>query len=118
MAAHGCFARFSYIPTAEARVAFGSRLQGIAIEAFRVIALARKGFEIAYLQFRQGADLVAVSSRVRNYGEIEIEIDVGNPGLPTMVFSEEELRKSNRHAPKQARFTPKRSAGTKFHLTR
>ena len=119
MAAHGCFAKFCYVPTAEARATFGSRLEGIAIEAFRAIALARKGFEIAHLQFRSGADLVAVSSRVRSYGEIEIEIDVGNPGLPTVVFSEEELRKSNRHAAKQARaVTPKRSAGTMFHLTR
>jgi len=118
MAAHRCFAKFSYIPTAEAQATFSSRLEGIAIEAFRAIALARKGFEIAHLQFRSGADIVAVSSRVRSYGEIEIEIDVGNPSLPTIVFSEDELRKSNRHAPRQSRVTRKRPAGTMFHLTR
>jgi hypothetical protein len=118
MAAYRCFAKFCYVPTAEALAAFGSRLEGIATEAFRAIALARKGFEIAHLQFRSGANVIAVSSRVRSYGEIEIEIDVGNPSLPTVVFSEDELRKSNRHAPKQARSTPKRSARTMFHLTR
>ena len=118
MAAYRCFARFCYIPTVEAQAQFGPRLGAIANEAFRAIALSYKGFEIAHLQFRSGRDVVAVSSRIRSYGEIEIEIDVGNPRLPTVVFSEEELRKFNRHTGKQPRTTLKRPAGSRFHLSR
>jgi hypothetical protein len=122
MAAFSCFARFHYIPTAEARAQFGPRLEAIASEAFRAIALSCKGFEIAHLQFRSGRDVVAVSSRIRSYGEIELEIDVGNPRLPTVVFSEEELRKFNRHPGKHPGNRPghpsKRSTGTTFHLSR
>lgn len=118
MGAYRCFARFCYIPTAEARSHFGPRLAVIATEAFRAIALSHKGFDVAHLQFRCGRDVVAVSSRIRSYGEIEIEIGVGNPGLPTVVFSEEDLRKFNRHGGKQARFAAKRPAGTRFHLSR
>jgi hypothetical protein len=111
MVAHPCSARFFYIPTIEARVQFGLRVETYARDAFRAIALAGKGFEIAHLQFRRGNDVVAVSSRVRTSGEIEIEIGVGNPALPTTVFTEEELRKSNRHAASSQRPGPKRSPG-------
>ena len=118
MVAYRGFASFRYVPTADARDIFGPRLEAIAIDAFRAIARSAKGFEIAYLQFRRGRDVVAVSSRVRRSGEVEIEIGVGNPRLPTVVFTEEQLRKSNRHAGKPARLPPPRPAGTVFHLTR
>ena len=118
MGAYRCFARFCYIPTAEARSEFGARLEVIASEAFRAIALSHKGFDVAHLQFRSGPDVVAVSSRIRTYGEIEIEIDIGNPVLPMVVFSEDDLRKFNRHAGKQTSLAVKRSVGTRFHLSR
>ena len=101
MAAYRCFAKFRYIPTAAALAQFGQRLEAIAGEAFRAIALSAKGFEIAHLQFQSGRDVVAVSSRIRNWGEIEIEIDIGNRTLPTVVFSEDELRKFDRHTAKK-----------------
>ena len=93
-------------------------VEAIAREAFRAIALCCKGFEIAHLQFRAGRDLVAVSSRIRSYGEIEIEIDVGNPNLPAVVFSEAELREFNRHTGSQPRGPSKQSTGSIFHLSR
>lgn len=119
MAAYRCFAKFRYIPTAPARAQFGQRLEAIAGEAFRAIALSAKGFEIAHLQFQSDRDVVAVSSRIRSSGEIEIEIDFGNRTLPTVVFSEHELRKFDRHtAKKNSPSTPKRPTGTMFHLSR
>ena len=119
MAAYRCFAIFRYIPTAAARAQFGQRLEAIAREAFRAIALSTKGFEIAHLQFQSGRDVVAVSSRIRNWGEIEIEIDIGNRTLPTVVFSEDELGKFDRHtAKKNSPPAPKRPKGTMFHLSR
>lgn len=118
MVGYRSFATFCYIPTAVARAEFGSRLEAIAVSAFRAIAREGKGLEVAHLQFRHGRDVVAVSSRVRRSGEIEIDIDVGNPRLPTIVFTEEELRNANRHAGNRAQFAPRRSVGTVFHLTR
>jgi hypothetical protein len=118
MVAYRSFASFCYIPTLEARTEFGSRLEGIAAEAFRAIARAGKGLEISYLQFRRGSDLVALSSRVRGSGEIEIEIGVGDPRLPTVVFTEEERRSSNRHASRPARSPRASSTRTVFHLSR
>jgi hypothetical protein len=90
----------------------------LAAEAFREIARAAKGFEIAHLQFRLGLDLVAVSSRVRASGEIEIEIGVGNPSLPSVVVTEEDIRRSNRHSGKPPRVAANRATRTRFHLTR
>ena len=118
MVAYRSFTSFCYIPTLDARTEFGPRLEAIAADSFRAIARAGKGFEISHLQFRRGSDLVAVSSRVRPSGEVEIEIGVGNPRLPTVVFSEEELRTSNRHAGKQGRSSLPRSTRTVFHLSR
>ena len=118
MVAYRGLASFCYIPTVDARAEFGARLQGIAADAFRAIARSGKGFEVSHLQFRRGSDLVAVSSRVRASGEIEIEIGVGNPRLPEVVFTEEELRSSNRHASKPSRSPRRQSARTVFHLSR
>jgi hypothetical protein len=118
MVAYRSFASFWYIPTVEARTGFGPRLEGIAAEAFRAIARAGKGFDISHLQFRRGSDLIAVSSRVRRSGEIEMEIGVGDPRLPAIVFTEEELRTSNRHASKQSPSPRRPSARTVFHLSR
>lgn len=119
MATYRCFAKFRYIPTAEAQAQFGQRLEAIAGEAFRAIALSAKGFEIAYLQFQYERDVVAVSSRIRRSGEIEIEIDIGNRTLPTVVFSEDELKRFDRHTAKKSRLpTSKRPTGALFHLSR
>lgn len=119
MAAYRCVATFRYIPTAAARAQFGQRLEAIAGEAFRAIALSAKGFEIAHLQFQSGREVVAVSSRIRNSGEIEIEIDIGNRTLPTVSFSEDELRKFDRHTARKNLQPPsKRPTGTMFHLSR
>jgi hypothetical protein len=118
MVAYRSFASFRYIPTVDARARFGPRLGAIAADAFRAIARAGKGFEVSHLQFHRGADLVAVSSRVRASGEIEIEIGVGNPRLPSVVFTEEELKSADRHTSRPSREPRGRSARTLFHLSR
>lgn len=118
MVAYRSVASFFYIPTVEARAEFGPRLPLIASEAFRALARAGKGLEVAHLQFRQGDDLVAVSSRVRRSGEIEIEIGVGNPQLPSVVFTEQEVRSADRHRVRPAPSPGARSRRTVFHLSR
>jgi hypothetical protein len=110
--------QFRFLPTSAARAAFGKRLSDIAVAAFRAIARADKGLQVAHLQFRQGKDLVAVCSRVRGDGEVEIEIDVGNRQLPAVVFTESEMRGANRHSGDQRRGTKRPYTGIVFHISR
>ena len=70
------------VPTAEAREALGIHLRPAALAAYREIALAAKGLEIAHLQFAFGELTLAVCSRVRRDGIVEIEIGLGDPRLP------------------------------------
>jgi hypothetical protein len=112
------FMQFRFLPTGEARTAFGERLSDIAVAAFRAIARADKGLEVAHLQFRRGKDLVAVCSRVRGDGEVEIEIDVGNRQLLAVVFTEKEMKAANRHSCDQGPGTKRPYTGTVFHISR
>jgi hypothetical protein len=70
------------VPTAEAREAIGPRLQAAGLAAYREIVLAAKGLEIAHLQFVFGRLTLAVCSRVRRDGVVEIELGLGDPRLP------------------------------------
>jgi hypothetical protein len=81
-------------PTAEAREAIGPHLQAAALAAYREIALAAKGLEIAHLQFVFGKLTLAVCSRVRRDGLVEIEIGLGDPRLPKSVFTTAQMRQA------------------------
>jgi hypothetical protein len=80
------------IPTAEARDAIGSRLQAAGVAAYREIVVAAKGLEIAHLQFGFGRLTLAVCSRVRRNGVVEIELGLGDPRLPKSSFTADQLR--------------------------
>jgi hypothetical protein len=52
------------VPTAAARLALGVHLQAAGLAAYREIAVAAKGLEIAYLQFVfHGVTLARISHR-------------------------------------------------------
>ena len=91
------------VPTPEARQALGVMLRPAALAAHREIALAAKGFEIAYHQFAFGDLTLAVSSRVRRDGLPEIEIGLGDPGLPMSTFTLAQLREAERTARERGR---------------
>ena len=82
------------IPTAEARLALGVDLQAAGLAAYREIAVAAKGLEIAYLQFVFRRLSLAVCSRVRRDGIVEIEIGLGDPRLPTSAFTADQMRQA------------------------
>jgi hypothetical protein len=86
------------VPTPEARQALGVMLRPAALAAHREIALAAKGLEIAYHQFAFGDLTLAVSSRVRKDGVPEIEIGLGDPGLPKSTFTMAQLREAEQRA--------------------
>jgi hypothetical protein len=91
------------VPTPEAREALGVMLRPAALAAHREIALAAKGLEIAYHQFSFGELTLAVSSRVRRDGLPEIEIGLGDPGLPKSTFTTAQLREATKIAQARGR---------------
>ena len=82
------------IPTTEATEALGGKLRQAGAAAYREIALAAKGLEIAHLQFAFGKLTLAVCSRVRRSGIVEIEIGIGDPRLPRSTFTAAEMKQA------------------------
>jgi hypothetical protein len=82
------------VPTAEAREALGALLRPAALAAHREIALAAKGLEIAHLQFVFGKLTLAVCSRVRRDGIVEIEMGIGDPRLPKSSLTAAQMRQA------------------------
>lgn len=80
------------VRTAEAREALGDLLGPASRAAYREIAVAVKGLEIAHLQFVFRGLILAVCSRVRRSGAVEIELGLGDPRLPTSTFTSKQLR--------------------------
>lgn len=80
------------VPTGEARQALGDTLSAATQAAFREIAMAAKGLEIAHLQFDFGGLTLAVCSRVRRSGVVEIEMGLGDPRLSASCFTAKQLR--------------------------
>ena len=82
------------VPTHEARLALGGRLQDAGLAAYREVVVAAKGLEIAHLQFAFHGLTLAVCSRIRRDGIVEIEIGVGDPRLPKSSFTTAQLREA------------------------
>jgi hypothetical protein len=82
------------VPTAEVRETLGPRLGAAGCAAYREIAVAAKGLEIAYLQFVFGRLTLAVCSRVRRDGIVEIELGLGDPRLPKNSFTAAQMRQA------------------------
>lgn len=82
------------VPTAEARQALGRRLRWAGLAAYREIAVAAKGLEIAHLQFAFFDLTLAACSRIRRDGVVEIEIGLGDPCLPTRSFTAAQIREA------------------------
>ena len=83
------------VPTAEAKTALGAELQAAGLAAYREIAIAAKGLEIAYLQFAFHRLTLAVCSRIRRDGVVEIEIGLGDPRLPKSAFTADQMRQAD-----------------------
>jgi hypothetical protein len=82
------------IPTADAWLALGVDLEAAGLAAYREIAVAAKGLEIAYLQFVFHRLTLAVCSRIRRDGIVEIEIGLGDARLPKSAFTADQMRQA------------------------
>ena len=82
------------VQTADAKLALGIHLQTAGLAAYREGALAAKGLEIAHLQFVFHGLTLAVCSRVRRDGIVEIEMGLGDPRLPKSAFTAAQMRQA------------------------
>jgi hypothetical protein len=96
------------IPTAEIRAAVGKHLRAASVDAYRAIAKNGEGLEIAHLQFFFRDRVLAVCSRMRRDGFIEIELGLGNPQLRDKAITLRQLQKAEATARNANRPVPRR----------
>jgi hypothetical protein len=82
------------VPTTEARTALGVQLRPAALAAWREIARRGQGIEMAHFQVVHTGVTLAVCSRLRQDGFIEIEIGLGDPKQAARVIPAEQLRRA------------------------
>ncbi len=83
-----------YHGTDRARAAFGPALETIAREAWAELGRLAKGAEIHHHQFRTRSGVpIAIASRYRASGALEIEIDLVTARLPARSFTAAEVGK-------------------------
>ena len=105
---------FLVIPTNDARSALGSRVTEAGLAAYREIAMAAKGLELAHLQFVFHRLTLAVCSRVRRDGLVKIEIGMGDPRLPKSAFTSAQLREAQAASRARMGGAPRRVAGRRI----
>ncbi|HJU14952.1 MAG TPA: hypothetical protein VJ770_00655 [Stellaceae bacterium] len=86
-----------YYGTERARAALGRAIERVAQEAYLELGRVAGGRDIHHHQFRTHAGVrVAVASRRRRSGAVEIEIDLVTARLPARTFTAEEARPPTR----------------------
>lgn len=82
------------VPTTEARAALGVELRPAALAAWREIARRGHGIEMAHFQVVHAGVTLAVCSRLRQDGFIEIELGLGDPKQAARIIPAEQLRRA------------------------
>jgi hypothetical protein len=82
------------VPTTEVRHLLGVHVQPAGRAAWLEIARRGKGIELAHFQIVYNNVTLAISSRLRADGIIEIEIGVGDPRQAARVIPVSDLRKA------------------------
>ena len=91
------------VPSTEASAALGVQLRPAALAAWREIARRGQGLEMAYFQIVHSGVTLAVSSRLRRNGFIEIGLGLGDPRQAARVIPAAQLRQAEaRVQPRQA----------------
>ncbi len=80
------------VPSAEARDALGVQLRDAGLAAWREIARRGQGLEFAHFQIVHTGVTLAVCSRLRPNGFIEIEIGLGDPRQAARVITATQAR--------------------------
>ncbi len=82
----------------EARAALGARLRAAGLAAWRELARRGAGLEMAHFQIVHQGVTLAVCSRLRPDGIIEIELGLGDPRQAARVIPAAELRRAEARA--------------------
>lgn len=100
---------FLFLPTREARDVLGARAGTAAACAFREIARAARSLDIQFLQFAFEELTLAVCSRVRGDGLVEIEAGLGDARLPRCVFTAEQAKRVEQESLARSRLTARQA---------
>ena len=82
------------VPSTEASAALGVQVQPAALAAWREIARRDQGIEMAHFQIVHTGVTLAVCSRLRRDGFIEIELGLGDPRQAARVIPAAQLRRA------------------------
>ena len=93
------------VPSAEACAALGAQVRAAALAAWAEIARRGEGIEMAHFQIVHAEVTLAVCSRLRRDGFIEIELGLGDPRQAARCITAAELRRaeSRSHGRRAAR---------------
>jgi hypothetical protein len=86
------------VPSTEARAALGAELRSAALAAWREIARRGQGLEMAHFQIVHAGVTLAVCSRIRGDGFIEIGLGLGDPKQAARVIPAAQLRQAEARA--------------------
>lgn len=96
------------VPSAEARAALGVQLRPAGLAAWREIARRGEGLEMAHFQIVHTGVTLAVCSRLRRDGFIEIELGLGDPKQAARVIPAAQLRRAEARLRGQGRLSLRR----------
>ena len=82
------------VPSTEARAALGVQLRPAGLAAWRELARRGQGLEMAHFQIVHSGVTLAVCSRLRSNGFIEIGLGLGDPRQAARVIPEAQLRRA------------------------
>ena len=85
---------FVIIPSHQLRGLLGNDLPRVAELAVRAILEHRRSLEVAHQQIKFRKHHIAFSSRVSKWGDLVLELDVGNPQLGNVIVLESDLRRA------------------------
>ncbi len=99
------------VPSVEARAVLGDRVRAAALAAWKDIARRGQGIEMAHFQIAYDGVTLAVCSRLRRNGFIEIGLGLGDPRQAARVIPASVLRQAEAKVPPRARRAGGRFSG-------
>jgi len=82
------------VPSTEARSILGVQVRAAALAAWREIARRGAGLEMTHFQILFEGVTLAICSRIRRDGLIEIEMEIGDPKQAARVIPAADLRRA------------------------
>lgn len=91
------------VPSAEVRRTLGAGVSAAGRAAWRELARRGQGLELAHFQIIHEGNCLAISSRLRRDGVIEIGIGIGDPRMAARIIPAATLRQAETAAGQRRR---------------